>query len=109
MFFMVGIFNVKIEDVCCFYFCEHFHEAFFKKELIKQASVIQLLPHEEVIAYCIDCKKNIYSVYSEFDSLSDNFFNKAKKNLIQYFSIVKYKGACVIDIQCFWCYSKHAN
>ena len=52
-------FNIKIEDVSCFSFCEHFYKAFFKKELIKQTSVIQPHPHEEVITYCIDCKKKI--------------------------------------------------
>ena len=32
-------------------------QLFFKKESIKQASVIQSHPHEEVIAYCITVRK----------------------------------------------------
>ena len=85
----------------CFYFCEHFYKAFKKKESVKNASVLQSHPHEEVIAYCRECQKKIRSICSRFETLSDDDFNKTKKNLIQYFSIEKYKGVCIIDINCF--------
>ena len=68
---------------------------------IKNASAFQSHLHEEAIAYCYECQKQIRSICSKFESLSDSYFNEAKKNLIQYFSVVKYKRVCVIDIQCF--------
>ena len=33
-------FNVKIEEVTCFYFCDHFYKAFRVKKSVKNASVL---------------------------------------------------------------------
>ena len=93
-------FNVKIEEVACFYFCDHFYKAFREKKSIKNASVLQPHPTEEVIVYCLECQKKNYDICSKFDNLSERFFIEAKKNLIQYYPIVKWKGVSIINIEC---------
>ena len=37
-------FNVKIEEVICFYFCDHFYKSFKEKKAIKKASVLTVAP-----------------------------------------------------------------
>ena len=95
------IVNVKIEEVSCFYFWDHFYKAFKKKEPIKSASVLRSHSSEEVIAYCCSCQDKIRKLCCQFESLSDSFFTEAKKNFIQYYPVVKWKGVCVIDINCY--------
>ena len=93
-------FNVKIEEASCFYFCEHFYKAFKEKKPIKNASILQYHPAEELIGYCCECQKKIQKLCSQFEALSNNYFIEAKKTLIQYYPIVKWKGVFVIDIKC---------
>ena len=102
-------FDVKIEEVSCFYFCDHFYKSFKGKRAIKSASVLQSHPREEVIAYCCDSQEKIRKICSKFDNFSDSLFNKAKKNLIQYYPIVKWKGVCVINVNYFEPCSDHAR
>ena len=52
-----AFFNVKIEELSCFYFCEHFYKAFKEKKTIKSASILQSHPAEEVFGYCCECQQ----------------------------------------------------
>ena len=74
------MFHIKIEEVSCFYFCDHFYKAFRKKEPIKNASVLRSHPLDEVIDFCCSCCI-IFAVKSKACPIV--FFNEAKKNLIQ--------------------------
>ena len=78
------IVNDKIEEVSCFYFCNHFYKSFKKREPIKSASMLRSHPTEEVIAYCCSCQDKVRKICCQFESLSDSFFMEAKKILIQY-------------------------
>ena len=60
-------FNVKIEEVICFYFCDHFYKSFKEKKAIKKASVLQSHPRKEVITYCCDCQEKIRKICLKFD------------------------------------------
>ena len=81
-------FNMKLDEVSCFYFCDHFYKAFKKKQTVKDASVLRTHPIEEVIGYCCSCQKKICKLCCQFESLSDSFFVEAKKILIQYCPVV---------------------
>ena len=73
------VFYIKLGEVSCFYFCDHFNKAFKKKRTIKGASSLRSHPNEEVVAYCSSChKKFVRSAVN----LSDSFFAEAKKILI---------------------------
>ena len=74
-------FNMKLDEVSCLYFCDHFYKAFKKKQTIKGASILRSHPNEEVIAYCSSCHKKNCKICCQFESLSDSFFAEAKKNL----------------------------
>ena len=91
-------FNMKLDEVSCFYFCDHFYKAFKKKQTVKGASILRSHPNEEVIAYCSSCHKKNFKICCQLESLSDSFFAEAKKILIQRYSQVK--GVYVIDINC---------
>ena len=78
------IVNDKIEEVSCFYFCNHFYKAYKKREPIKSASMLRSHPTAEVIAYCCSCQDKVRKICCQFESLSDSFFMEAKKILIQY-------------------------
>ena len=84
-----------------FYFFGHFYKVFKEKKSSKGVSVLQSHAEEEVIAYCCDCQGKLCKTCSEFENLSDDYFNEAKKTLIQYYPMVKWKEVCVINIKCF--------
>ena len=92
------VFNMKLDEVSCFYFCDHFYKAFKKKQTIKGASILRSHPAENVIAYCSNCCKKIRKISCQLESLSYNFFAEAKKKLIQYYPLVK--GVYIIDNNC---------
>ena len=93
--------NVKIKETSCFTFAIIFIRLLKKKESMKGASVLRLRPSEEVIAYCANCKDIIFKICRQFEPLSDSFFIEAKKNLIQYYPTIKWKGVCVIELNCY--------
>ena len=97
-----GICNVKIEETSCFYFCNHFYKAFKKNESMSTfASILRLRPSEEVIAYCANCQDIIFKVCRQFEPITDSFFIEAKKFLIHYYPIIKWKSVCVIELNCY--------
>lgn len=59
------------------------------------ASVLRSRLNEEVIAYCSSCQNKIRNFCWKFEGLSDNFFNGSKN-----YPIVKWKGVCVIELNC---------
>ena len=68
------MFHIKIEEVSCFYFCDHFYKAFRKKEPIKTASVLRSHPLDEVIDFCCSCQEKIRNICCKIESLSNSFF-----------------------------------
>ena len=89
------VFNIKLDEVSCFYFCNHFYKAFKKNQTIKGASVLCSHPNEE---HCSSCHKKIHIICCRFERLPDSFFAEVKKILIQYRPLVK--DVYVIDINC---------
>ena len=59
-------------------------------QLVEDSVVLDLYPyHNEIIACCCICHKEICSICSRFEEdLSDRFFNDLKKLLIQYFHVL---------------------
>ena len=57
-----------------------------KKNILKKSVVLEVYPNEEIID-CCSCLKDISKTCSNFeeDKLSNKYFNKLKKVLIQYF------------------------
>ena len=84
-------FNVKIEEVSCFYFCEHFYKAFKKKKPIKSASILQSV---------VNARKKFKNSVRNLRLYITIILTRQKKPLIQYYPIVKWKGVFVIDIKC---------
>ena len=76
------VFNIKLGEGSCFYFCDHFYKAFKKKRTTKGASILRSHPNEEVVAYCSSCHNKICKICCQLESLSDSFFAEAKKILI---------------------------
>ena len=78
-------FRIEIDETSCFYFCDHFYKAFKRKVKVKSASVLKQKLSGGVIGYCADCRKKICNYLLDINTLSDDFLNKARKLLIQYF------------------------
>ena len=56
-----------------------------EKLVVRNTTILRQL--EEVIAYCLECKEVIDKYIKHLDSLSIEFFSKARKLLIQYYPI----------------------
>ena len=78
-------FYVCVGKTTCFYFCPYFHKAFLTGHVLKNSVICEQNPRDEVICCCIDCRKQIISVTCYFEKLNDDFFDKFKKILSQYF------------------------
>lgn len=78
-------FYVCVGKTTCFYFCPYFHKAFLTGHVLKNSVICEQNPSDEVICCCIDCRKQIISVTCYCEKLNDDFFDKFKKKLSQYF------------------------
>lgn len=83
-------FGREVKETACFYFCDHFYKAFKDKVKVRGASVLKQTPSKEVIAYCSDCRKQIFRYLGNINTLSTEIFSEARKLLIQYFLIIDY-------------------
>ena len=83
------------------YFCNHLYEAYHGNEpIIRKLTFVN--DHREALLYCHKCSKENIVKYSKFNHCSKEFFEDAKRNLIQHFvtegeSNSAFKNCVLID------------
>ena len=63
-----------IDDITCFYFCDHFFKAFKNSSNIKNACTLKVHSSREILCYCATCNDEIKKLLDNYDALSDEFF-----------------------------------
>ena len=84
------IVHFRIEEISCYYFCNHFHKIFKARENDDTTvSFLKSSKKSEIIIYCYSCRDFIRSLFYYLKPLSQRYFEEAKKILIQYLPTVK--------------------
>ena len=84
------VISLQIEEVSCYYFCEHFYDIFkIRENFEKQTAFLRDTQKNEIIAYCDSCKEKIRSFYFYLRTRSQNYFEEAKIFLIQFVPVSK--------------------
>ena len=75
--------KVEINEASCLYFCSYFYKAFKDKVRINDVSILKHYSSREALCYCSSCRNKIKKYFLNYDTLSDAFFFKGRKLLIQ--------------------------